>query len=154
MQIGARCKTRIPGRPGEGAVQRELGRVGGEEGVLVQPRKNASNRSRGVPPPRSTLRDLDAIKQMAILRLTATHETDSRAWNAPFLRHHQGDSRWQIFHTGLPYQEIGGLLTRFLPPQLEPVHRVGPRRWVAVFPQATMWDFLPPRFGPRCFHQI
>lgn len=39
MQIGARCKTRIPGRPGEGAAQREQGRVGGEEGVLVQPRK-------------------------------------------------------------------------------------------------------------------
>lgn len=39
MQIGARCKTRIPGRPGEGAAQRELGRAGWEEGVLVQPRK-------------------------------------------------------------------------------------------------------------------
>lgn len=86
----------------------EGGRGGGGSGAA---QKNASNRSRGVPPPRSTLRDLDAIKRMAILRLTTTHKTNSRAWNAPFLRHRQDDSRWQIFHTGLPYQKIGSLST-------------------------------------------
>lgn len=126
----------------------EGGRGGGGSGAA---QKNASNRSRGVPPPRSTLRDLCAIKRKAILRLTTTHETNSRAWNAPFLRHRQEDSRWQNFHTGLPYREIGGLLTRVFSFFIGIVHRVGPHRRVAVFPQATMYDFFAPTVRPALF---
>lgn len=57
MQIEERCKTRMPGRHCRGS------RTGG---FLVQPRE-ASSWSRALPTLRSALRDLDAIKQMAIL---------------------------------------------------------------------------------------
>lgn len=80
-----KCKSERDAKRGSRAdLARELlrgswGGLEGRRGFWCSPEKKpASNRSRGVPPPRSTLRDLDAIKRMAILRLRTTHETNSR----------------------------------------------------------------------------